>query len=270
MRHFWLAVVFVLTASPGQAQTGFLDQSVTVDGTSYRYQLYVPDGAAPESGWPLIVYLHGITQAGSDGLLPTSDPLLQEVRRNRSRFPTLVLVPQAQPGTRWLFPEMERLVLATIDRTTADYRADGHRIYLVGFSMGATGAYRIAFRWPERFAALVAVSGTVHRTLTGARGPEVMAIDSQYHPFVEAADPFGALADRLKTLPVWLFHSTADERVPADQSQRLQSALQARGAEVRYTEYNEYQHVPTSAAAFGHAELVDWLLQQRRLNASDR
>jgi len=76
---------------------------------------------------------------------------------------------QCEMGKRWLYPDMEELVMKELDATVREFRVDPARIYLTGFSMGATGAYRIAAKWPERFAALMAVAGRVEPASTYRR-----------------------------------------------------------------------------------------------------
>jgi len=47
------------------------------------HALYVPDGAPPEGGWPLIVFLHGSGERGSDGQKQTTvglGPAILELR----------------------------------------------------------------------------------------------------------------------------------------------------------------------------------------------
>ena len=72
-------------------------------------------------------------------------------------FPTLVVFPQAQVGTRWADAEMEEMVIAALDQTMARFRVDAAQVYLHGYSMGGSGIYRIAYKWPSRFAAIAVV-----------------------------------------------------------------------------------------------------------------
>ena len=146
------------------ADTGFLDRSVTVGNKTYRYQVYVPADHASKKTWPIVVQLHGTDAQGPDGLLPTARGMADYIRGNRSRFPAVALFPQAETGKRWLDGDMEELVLAELDRTMAEFNGDPSRVYLAGFSMGATGAYRIDGRLdsPQLLRSLVA---STRRTL---------------------------------------------------------------------------------------------------------
>ena len=161
MRIVRVGALALLIASPLPAQTGFLDRAITLRGETYRYQVYVPVDYTPTKIWPLIVSLHGNGRQGSDGMLQTGTDFAIRIRENRMPFPAIVVFPQGKKGTRWLYPEMEELVIAEMNREIAEFRADTTRIYLQGYSMGGTGSYRIAFRSPGIFAAIVVVAGRV-------------------------------------------------------------------------------------------------------------
>jgi predicted peptidase len=244
------------------AQTGFLDRTITSVGESYRYQVYIPADYTPALAWPVVVSLHGNGRQGTDGLLQTDTDFAIRIRENRAPFPAIVVFPQARPGTRWFYPAMEELVMAQLQRTMTEYHVDSTRIYLQGFSMGATGTYRIAHRWPTVFAALVSVAGRIEDGPPYT--PEETAIDRRANPFVAAADPFAILATGIQHLPIWIFHGDADERVPVEQSRQLVAALKRAGARVRYTEYPGIDHNGAPAKAYADAELFGWLWVQHR------
>ena len=42
-----------------QIQTGFLDRSVVLDGTEYRYQVFIPRNYQASRAWPVVLALHG-------------------------------------------------------------------------------------------------------------------------------------------------------------------------------------------------------------------
>jgi predicted peptidase len=192
-----------------------------------------------------------------------------EVRLDRSRFPVVIVFPQAQPGFRWLYPEMQR-PLAELDATVSEFHGDPSRIYLTGFSMGATGAYRIAAKWPDRFAAMFVVAGQVDTLTAGIYPARDIEVDRQTNAFVVADNPFAALADRIKSLPIWVAHGDADETVPVEQSRKLIPALKAAGANLRYTEYPGASHRGAAENAYGNTEIIQWLLSQRRPTKASR
>jgi predicted peptidase len=259
-----VALGLVLSRGFVVADTGFLDRSVTVGNKTYLYQVYVPADHSPRKTWPVVVSLHGNGAQGTDGLLPTARGMADYIRFNRSRFPALAVFPQAETGKRWFDGDMEELVIAELDRTIAEFKGDPSRLYLTGFSMGGTGAYRIAYRWPTRFAAIVAIAGRVDTSGAQTYSDRDKQADRKANPFVAAADPFAALAERIRLLPIRIFHGDADETVPVEQSRRLVTALKAMNSDLRYQEYAGATHVEAAEKAYADEDVMAWLFMQHR------
>lgn len=266
MKPYLLAALvagFLVAPVPTRADTGFLDRTVTIGGVTYRYQVYVPAEYSNARAWPVLVDLHGMGMQGRDGLIQTIRGMAEQVRRDRARFPALVVLPQAPEGRRWFEGEMEELVIAELDQVMTEFRADPARVYLTGFSMGATGAYRIAARWPDRFAAVAVVAGMVD-TAASAYPDRDKEADGRANSFVKERDPFAALAARIRKVPFTISHGAADDVVPVEQSRRLVAALKALGAEVHYQEYAGATHVGAAETAYDDAAVVAWLWTRRR------
>src|SRR5260370_35516113 len=66
-----LCCLFFGVRRPPAQETGFLDRSVVVDSTLYRYQVHLPRPYPLSRGLPVILYLHGADAGGRDGHLPT-------------------------------------------------------------------------------------------------------------------------------------------------------------------------------------------------------
>ena len=262
MREAALLAVLTISGASATAQTGFLDRAVNTNGHVYRYQVYVPVDYTPKTAWPVIVSLHGNGRQGTDGIRQTGTDFAIRIRENGPPFPALVVFPQAQPGTRWFYPEMEALIMAELRQTISDFRVDTTRLYLQGYSMGGTGSYRLALHQPNTFAAMVVVAGRVED------GPNYTAgeieIDRRANSFLAAADPFSALADRIKHLPIWVFHGDADTTVNVAQSRQLVAALKRAGVQVRYTEYAGVDHLLVTSKAYADTALFKWLFAQHR------
>ena len=76
-------------------ETGFLNRTVTLNGTEYRYQVYVPREFDRKKTWPVILALHGGGEYGSDGMKQTNVGLAPAIRRNPERFPAIVVFASA-------------------------------------------------------------------------------------------------------------------------------------------------------------------------------
>jgi predicted peptidase len=256
-----LAVVALLAGSPAVhcQETGFLDRSVRVDTTEYRYQVYVPREYRPTQAWPVILALHGGGEYGWDGISQTNVGLAQAVRQHRDRFPGIIVFPQSPPdGTPGFHGRGERIALAALDKAMAEFHGDPSRIYLTGLSMGGNGAWSLAYRFPERFAALIVVSAFIGERTGGTSGVRYPAIVPQTE-----ADPYAAIARRVSGVPIRIFHGDADASVPVEVSRRMATALQAARTDVEYTELAGVGHNAWDAA-YAREALFVWLFRQRR------
>jgi predicted peptidase len=153
--------------------------------------------------------------------------------------------------------DLARLAQAALDQTMAEFRGDPDRVYLAGLSMGAYGAWVMAFEDPGRYAAIVSVAGGIVPP-SGRR-----ARLAQLPPTLQADDPYAATAARVKAIPSWLFHGAGDPTVPVTESRQLAAALKQAGASVRYTEYEGAGHNVWDRS-FSEPELPAWLFAQRR------
>jgi predicted peptidase len=232
--------------------TGFLDRSISLDGTEFLYQVYVPRDYTPEVPWPVILFLHGAGERGTDGLLQTEIGLGTALRRHPDRYPSIVVFPQAPPESRWL-GKAAVLAMATLEAARQEFNCDPGRIYLTGLSMGGHGCWNLAYQHPRQFAAMVVICGWA---APSERRPETIVPNA-------GDSPYDTLAEALKDIPIWIYHGADDPVVPVTESRRMAAALQAVGAVVTYTELPGVGHGSWDAA-YQSAELPAWLFTQQR------
>lgn len=236
------------------AETGFLNRTVTVGRTTYRYQVYVPAGWSQEQKWPVILFLHGAGERGEDGLLQTEVGIGTAIRRHSERFPCLVVFPQCRNNAWWAEPEMEAQALTALEQTLQEFNGDPARIYLTGLSMGGYGTWSLAARHPGKFAALAPICG-------GIRPPPGLA-STQASPTESSDDPYMAVARKIGKTPVWVFHGSADAVVPVSESRQMVEALRSIGGNVHYTEYEGVGHNAWDRA-YDEPDFLPWLFAQR-------
>jgi predicted peptidase len=248
----------IRTASAQTVETGFLNRTVLVEGAEYRYQVYVPRDFRRSVSWPVILALHGGIGYGSDGLLQTAEGLANAIRRHVERFPAIVVFPQSRAdGTPGWQTQGGEAALAELDKAIAEFNGDRSRVYLTGFATGGNGCWYLASHHPERFAALVVASGWIseHRGKSGTLYPAIAP--------ASAADPYAAVAELVSSLPIWIVHGGADTDIPVEESRHMFAALKSIGANVQYTELSGVD-VHTWDPAYNNADLVAWMLRQRR------
>lgn len=236
--------VMFLAARTTKAQTqtvatGFINKTVTMDGVTYPYVVYVPRDYAPGKKWPVILFLHGAGERGNDGLKQTQVGIGTAIRMSSERFPALVVMPQCAAGQFWS-GKMAEFALKALDQTVAEYNGDPDRLYLTGLSLGGFGSFLIASQHPDKFAAVVPICG-------GVRGVDVKSV-----------------AEKLKDIPMWAFHGDADTVVPPARSREIVEAIKAAGGtKVKYTEYPGVGHNSWDKA-YAEKEMTDWLFAQKR------
>ncbi len=248
-----LAILFVL-AGPASAQrpeTGFLNRTVTVGGSTYRYAVYVPADWTPDRQWPVILFLHGAGERGDDGVLQTQVGLPGAIRMHVERFPAVVVIPQCRKNVWWQEPAMESQALAALDAASKEFHGDASRTYLTGLSMGGYGTWSLAAKYPGRWAAVAPVCGGI------VPPPNVKNV-----PVNTSEDPYADAAKKVGNAPVWIFHGDADAAVPVTESRKMAAALKAAGNTPKYSEYPGIGHNSWDKA-YNDPEFAAWLFAQK-------
>ena len=147
------------TPQPLSAQQPFsitlpvAQSTVEVNGLLYLSADY---GRDAQRQWPLIVFLHGSGERGTDPRRLTSIGLPQYLQ-DRLDVPFVVVSPQLPPGDEW--NDKGEMINALVDAIETQYAIDPQRVYLTGFSLGGFGTWALGLNSPDRFAALVPVAG---------------------------------------------------------------------------------------------------------------
>ena len=253
-----LMVIFFALVAPAfcrKHDTGFLDREVEVNRATYRYQVFVPPTFDPHKKWPVILFLHGVGSRGDDGFRQTDIGLPHAIRRQVSRFPFIVVMPQCRKNTKWIDPTMQAEALAALDNSIREFHGDRDRVYLTGLSMGGYGVWDMTAQHPGIFAAYVPISGGIYGPPKVPEARVNLAADPNVR------DPYAETAKRIGTTPIWIFHGSDDGTVPVEESRKMAQALKAANANFRYTEYAGVGHDAWDRA-YAEPELVPWLLAQ--------
>lgn len=235
----WIGMTVIVALAPLQAAetpvTGFLNRTVTVEGKEHPYVVYLPRDYTPERKWPVILFLHGAGERGTDGLKQSQVGIGTALRFFPERFPAVVVMPQCLPGERWA-DGMADVALKALDDTIQRYQGDPNRIYLTGLSMGGAGSWYLGTAHPQRFAAIVSICG---------RGD------------------IPGIVTALKDKPVWIVVGDQDQAQTVQFAREVHQALKSGGSTtVRYTEYPGVGHNSWDKA-YAEPELATWLFAQR-------
>lgn len=194
---------------------------------------WLPAGYDPAHAWPLVLFLHGKGERGSDGWAPTTVGLGTALRAHPDRWPCVVAFPQCPTDRRWI--DAPELVEAAWAAVTAERTIDPRRVYLTGISMGGFGTWQQGARHAGRWAALLPICG--------------------------GGEPADAAA--LAALPIWAFHGAIDPVIPVEASRAMVAAVRAAGGAIRYSEYPDEAH-DCWDRVYADEGVPAWLLAQRR------
>ena len=151
------------------------------------YAISVPPTYSPSTPAPLILALHfGIGNADSTGV--GADLVNGLIGPALEGLGAIIVAPDSVRGN-WSTSENEQAVDALLDMVIARYAIDKKRVAVTGYSMGGTGSWHLAEKFPERFSAVLPIASRPPASAVGWRLP-VLAIhsrDDQVVPFDPAA-----------------------------------------------------------------------------------
>lgn len=248
-----VAMVGAVTPSgSAQAQQVVFEPRVFTSATntseSLPYVVAKPSDWAAGKKYPLLVFLHGAGECGSDNQNQLKWGR-EWMERAVTQHQAVVVVPQCPSGCRWVevdwgLPAHDmpaamslpmRLLLELLPAIDKEFGIDPARRYIAGMSMGGYGAWDALCRRPDYFAAAAPICG-------GADEKQAAAIEQ---------------------IPVWVFHGAADDVVPVIRAQHMVEALKKAGGQPKYTEYPGVGHF-SWVNTFNEPDLLKWMFEQKR------
>src|SRR5437868_4637612 len=130
-----LALVLANARGDSPVKHGFLDRVYKdASGETAKYVLYVPPEYKGDGELPLILFLHGAGETGTDGKRQVQVGLGPVVRAREKTFPFLVVFPQAQRReqnlvqTWWPGRKEGDRALAILAEAQKEYKTDPQRV----------------------------------------------------------------------------------------------------------------------------------------------
>ena len=218
---------------PSGAQTAQELEAAAPRTIRLKYLLFLPAKYSEDARrrWPLILYLHGGSLRGDDANKLRTLGLPHRLEQDR-QFPFVVITLLCPEGEIWT--DAEALV-RLLDEVVSSYRIDNKRIYLTGHSMGGRGALYLAYKYPERFAAVVVLS---------------------------PLSPITEWAKHLKNVPLWMVHGAIDTAAPIKDSEELVHAIEQSGGHPRFTSLSDRDHFILDL--YDKNDVFDWMAEHNR------
>ncbi len=226
---------------------------VGASGKALKYRLLKPLNFNPDKRYPLVIFLHGAGERGSDNTVQLVHGMGEFCKKSRREsYPCYVIAPQCPKDEKWADVDWSQpnvtmpkqisssmqLTFELIDSMVTDAAIDKNRIYMTGLSMGGYGTWDAIARRPDFFAAALPICG----------GADVTT------------------ADKIKHIPIFCFHGEKDGVVVPELSRRMIDALKAAGGDPKYTEYPGVGH-DSWTQTYRNEDVLAWLFAQRRTPA---
>lgn len=257
MKLFIVPLIFCVSAASSQDLSMFEKREFTSsDGQKLLYRILFPQQYDRTKKYPLVLFLHGAGERGSDNekqLIHGSKQFIDA--KVRQKFPAIVVFPQCPEDGFWSSVKFDRTAaplrfdfdymgqpapesllqsIELVKDLVAHENVDTRRIYVTGLSMGGMGTFEAIYRYPDLFAAALPICGggdTLHY-------------------------------QRVKT-PFWVFHGGADQVVDPKYSRAMVDRLRALKVKVKYTEYPGVNHNSWDNA-FAERNYLRWMFAKRR------
>jgi len=204
--------LFEQVAPPQQVDTGVFSAA----GRDSSHALFAPLHYEPGYAYPLIVWLHG---PGDDERQLLRMMSLVSMRNYVAVAPRGTAPAETGVGYTWRQTEAhiagaEQRITDSIAIARAKYHVAPHRVFLAGFDVGGTMAYRIALQYPDRFAGVISLGG----------------------PLPEGGHLFGRL-NEIRRLSVLLAVGRDSHRYPAEQVCEHLRLFHAAGLSITLRQY---------------------------------
>jgi poly(3-hydroxybutyrate) depolymerase len=147
-----VAACVITVAQPLHAEE--ITATKSIDGTTVRYKVVLPEGYDPEKAYPGVVALGGGAQS-----MRTVDRTLSRNFRDEAVKRGFIVIAPAAPQGQLFFQDGARLIPAFLDMMLAEYKIQDGKFHIAGPSNGGIAAFHLAAQNPEYFLSVTAFPG---------------------------------------------------------------------------------------------------------------
>lgn len=220
------------------------------NGIHIPYRLAAPEKTEEGKLYPLVLFLHGAGERGTDNEKQLKHGILSIITGSKKiNEPCFLIAPQCPEGQWWTDLDKQKLrpldakgsnprleaVLALVEEFAKTHPVDPKRFYVTGISMGGFGTWDLLGRVPQKIAAAIPICG--------------------------GGDP--SLVSRYQEVPIWAFHGGADTVVPVAATTDMIEALEKAGAKPKVTIYPKVDH-DSWTMTYDNPEVIRWLFSQKQ------
>jgi len=208
-----------------------IQENLCIDGIKRPFCWYVPQNYDPSYRTPLLVYLHGLVNRKN--IIEDIESYVSESEfiEIAEEYRYILLFPFGQSGATWWDSVGISNVLQQIRLTKQYFNIDDNRVFMAGFSDGASGAFLFAMNYPTDFAGFIPLNGH----------PGVASIDGGMHTY------FTNLFNR----PLYVINTDEDRLYPSKEITPMIELAQRADADILYKIYSGIGH----SFDYAHEEL---------------
>lgn len=230
-------------AVPGKAGEEQSHTHKLSNGHEATFFYYVPKSYDPAKPTALVLFLHG----GVSAPQPRRGKGQWQVwKEDADRNGWIACSPSGTDQCVWWKPSGVEHVLEAVRFLAARFAIDRNRVYLSGFSDGASGAYYFGMRHTDTFAACVPWNGAIG-VVVAANGGTV--------PYY---------VTNCKTLAWRATHGGKDQLYPSSSQKPVIDHLKSAGVRIEWKDFEDVEHDGAKILG-GDAEFIaEWLPKQVR------
>ena len=195
--------------------------------------VYVPEDFKDDEKLPMMVFLHGAGERGTDPALIKIHGLGKYASQGKLNVRAVVVTPQI-PNDVLTWNNLYDEAFDIIDTMAEKYHVDKTRISLTGLSMGGFGTWELGILRPHFFSALAPICGGGMSWRAGV----------------------------LKDTPIRAFHGDKDTDVEPGMSQFMVDAVNRAGGNAKLTIFHDVGH-GSWAPAYEETNVIEWLCAQQ-------
>jgi predicted peptidase len=230
-----LLFLFISVFSFAQRETSGKIKTVIVTNNELGYILNKPANRKEQK--PLIVFISGDGEKGTDLEKVKIHGPLKYLKTHE--LDAYILAPQCKEDEKWSIESIYELIL----KVQKENKIDPDRIYVTGLSSGGWAAWNLALSYPDKFAALVPISGFV----------DLIELES---------------ACKIANIPTRIFHGLLDDVVKVDYAIAIYKELKKCNAkDVQLTIFDDAGH-DSWTKVYDNPEIYNWMFKQKKQNTN--
>jgi predicted peptidase len=259
MQKYFVAILFLSLAQfcTGQDFSAYQKLQFVHGKDTLPYRLLLPEHYDGKKKYPLILFLHGRGESGTDNELQLTHGGKLFLRDSiRKKYPAIIVFPQCRSSSYWSNVDIKEdstgkrvfnfspkgaptkdlaLTEKLLRELQHDLLVSKKQMFVMGLSMGGMGTFEIVRRNPNMFAAAIPICG--------------------------GANP--SSAKHLRKTNWWIFHGEKDDVVNPEFSIQMAAALEKQNANVKFTLYPDANHNSWDPA-FAEPNFLNWLFSNKK------